>query len=452
MQHAFKGTDVAFHFIKEFTKFCEKSGGIIKFWGGPIFFAGVMRPNDVDFILKKFPEKESREKLLREFTGNAGIYAPVPIWTRRRKIMVPAFSPKIINSFLDTIVAQSENLNERLAKDDRIGTGQFSIWPYVTGFTLSTIAETSLGVNLDIQRNPDIPFLNAINRTLFLMTKRLWPDWLFRLTPSYREAQECKEIMNSLSNKIIQKRREVLKDFKGSSNTNSIYGQGEHQVKSFLDHLIMQSRINKMTDTEIREEILVLLIAGTDTSAVAICNTLKLLAMYPDVQAKVYKEIISILKDDHPLDKNSLRDLDYLQRVIKESLRLFPPVPIIGRKLDTEVKLPSGAILPEGAEVIISIWGIHRDVNNWGSTAECFDPDRFQSKEDGGRFIPFGSGPRNCIGYQYALTGIKIALATILRHYRVVGKEAISPIPTMDLKFSIMLRATDDYQISLERR
>ncbi|GBP52040.1 Cytochrome P450 4C1 [Eumeta japonica] len=149
--------------------------------------------------------------------------------------------------------------------------------------------------------------------------------------------------------------------------------------KSIMNLLISQSsNIKGYSDLELREEILTLIIAGTDTSALALGFTLMLLAKYPDVQDRVYRELCDLFgKSNRQLEKQDLPKLLYTERVIKESLRLFPPVPVITRKIEKQITLPSGRTLPAGASVIVSIWGVHRDPAYWGPDADHFDPDRF---------------------------------------------------------------------------
>ncbi|MBQ5154037.1 cytochrome P450, partial [Macrococcus caseolyticus] len=126
---------------------------------------------------------------------------------------------------------------------------------------------------------------------------------------------------------------------------------------------------------------------------------------------------------------------------------MFPPVPLIIRKVLQEITLPSGRRLPAGSGVVCSIWGVHRDPQHWGPDAEEFDPDRFLPERFNLKhpcsYMPFSNGPRNCLGYQYALMSIKTALSTVLRHYEVVEDREDGPKPHIRVKLDIMMKAVD---------
>ncbi|XP_045493340.1 cytochrome P450 4C1-like [Colias croceus] len=365
-------------------------------------------------------------QLLKPVFGDAAFIAPVPEWSRRRKVLVPAFSPKVLNSFVDIISKRSQDIVHQISSENLVGCGQFSIFPYISQYTLRTVTETTLGIDLDTTGNQLSEYLHAMSQIFRLATER-----------------------------IIQNKYKSLENYDRSAyNEQTIFGMDKNcQLKSFLDHLILISgNEGGFALKDIREDLLVLLLAGTDTSAVAICNTLKLLAKYPKIQEKVYAELEEVFGDsDRLLVKDDLKNIKYLDRVLKESLRLFPPVPVIVRSVTQETTLPSGVILPENAGVIVIIWGANRDPKVWGPDADCFDPDRYL-KGTTPKIMSFSSGPRNCVGYQYAMLSIKISLIAILRHYKVVGEEESGPVPEIDCEFAVMMKAKDGYKVQFERR
>ncbi|CAF4959244.1 unnamed protein product [Pieris macdunnoughi] len=462
LKYSLLGKDMILELLIEYSRYAHSIGcGMVKFITDPHICIGVSDRDDVEYILKNCLEKDNIMNLFREVIGNAGIYAPVSTWIHRRKMLIPAFGPKIIKSFVSIQARQGQDLSEQLERDGRVGSGEFSIWPYINAYTLSSIAETALGVKLDALRDPNIPFLRAVQDVLCFMASRivkfwLWPQFIYKFSSLHADIQNSKALLYSLPNKIIKEKREALHNnnkVKNLREKQTIYGQGQ-ETKSFLDHLIILSEEeNRLSDEELREEILVMMLAGTDSSAVAIGYTLVLLAKYPEIQEKLYSEIKNHFgTSDRPLDSDDLMALEYLSRVVKESLRLFPPAPGIARKAgDKEVHLPSGIILPRETTIVVSIWGMNRDPKQWGPTAECFDPDRFSDKQTA-TYASFSLGPRNCIGYKYALQSVKIAVASIIRRYKVVGEPEKGSVPTIESTFSIMMRAKDDYKIALEKR
>ncbi|VVC87359.1 unnamed protein product [Leptidea sinapis] len=304
----------------------------------------------------------------------------------------------------------------------------------------------------DFLKSVEVVFKLVTNRTFSVW---LWPDWIYKLSWQYRHFTKHNDKIKNLTNNIIRKKRNDLKHVDLDAYENqTVFGQDD-KVDSFLDHLILLSqRQNGFTDTELLEEITTFLLAATDTSSVGICNTLLLLGKYPKIQEKVHEELVRVFENaNEKLFKDVLSDLKYLDMVLKESLRLYPPVPMIIRKVTEEIKLPSsGFTIPVQTAIIILIWGAHRDPNYWGPDADCFKPERFEAGGKTGLFIPFSTGPRNCIGYQYAMLTAKSVIAAILRQFKVVTEEEDGPIPKIECKFSLMLKAKHGYPIRLELR
>ncbi|XP_021200985.2 cytochrome P450 4C1 [Helicoverpa armigera] len=435
--------------------------GTIRGWLGHILYFIMTDPVDLEMVLKTCLEKDDLHRFIRQVIGNGGIFAPVSIWRRRRKILVPAFSPKIVENFVPIFAEQSQKLVTQLETPS--DKGKFSIWPFVSTYTLDSVCQTAMGVKINAQQNPDNPFLISMCRFLNLACQRifhLWlqPDWLYKWFPQYKSHQECISIMHRFTDDVIDKKREEIELEKDSkTQVDREFDLGLYKNQTFLDLLIQLSGGDKgYTNQELREEVLTLTVAGTDTSAVCIGYTLQLLAKYPEIQERVYEELCTVYDDDRMLVKEDFAKLKYLDRVVKESLRLFPPVPLIIRKVLQEITLPSGRRLPAGSGVVCSIWGVHRDPQHWGPDAEEFDPDRFLPERFNLKhpcsYMPFSNGPRNCLGYQYALMSIKTALSTVLRHYEVVEDREDGPKPHIRVKLDIMMKAVDGYQVALRRR
>ncbi|CAG5035852.1 unnamed protein product [Parnassius apollo] len=448
--------------LQKYSYFAMKNDGIMRGWLGHILYFLVVDPLDLEMVLKTCLEKDDLHRFMRKIIGYGGIFAPVAIWRKRRKTLIPAFSPKIVESFVEVFSEQSEKLALQLKEVE--GCGQVSVWRFLSTYTLDAVCETVMGIKINAQENPNAPFLKAMQNILNLVTERvfhLWlqPDWLYKFFPQYSKHQKYRKVMHDFTDEVIHNKREELKKERNyQTGVDDNYDLRNYKRQSFLDLLIKLSGGEKgYSDEELREEILTLSIAGTDTSAVAIGYTLKLLAKYPKVQDRVFQEIQELFGDsDRPLVKEDLIHLNYLERVVKESLRLFPPVPFIIRKVLEDIDLPSGRVLPAGSGIVVSIWGVHRDPKYWGPDAECFDPDRFLPErlnlQHACSYIPFSNGPRNCVGYQYALMSVKTALAAIVRRYKIVGDEEPGLVPFIKTKIDVMMKAVDDYEIGLEKR
>lgn len=150
---------------------------------------------------------------------------------------------------------------------------------------------------------------------------------------------------------------------------------------------------------------------------------LLMLAMHKDIQKKVIEEIDSnVGLNDGLADYETIHKLPYLELVIKETMRLFPVLPLVAREATDEVEL-DGGIIPKGAVLALFSYGVHRNKNIWGEDAELFRPSRFEpenmKKIHQYAYIPFTGGPRLCIGWRYAMLFMKIYIANFFRHYTV---------------------------------
>ncbi|XP_025158653.1 cytochrome P450 4C1-like, partial [Harpegnathos saltator] len=172
---------------------------------------------------------------------------------------------------------------------------------------------------------------------------------------------------------------------------------------------------------------------------------------------KVYEELVEIYGTQDPktvpVKFEDLQHMNYLERVIKETLRLFPVVPIIGRRLDENLQIGE-YILPEGAEVIIGIIHMHRNEKYW-LNALTFDPDRFLPENMENIhpycYIPFSNGPRNCIGSRYGMMSMKVLISTLLRTF-ILKVDKRMEINEIELKIETMLASRKPLKVRIEKR
>lgn len=173
-----------------------------------------------------------------------------------------------------------------------------------------------------------------------------------------------------------------------------------------------------LTDDLIRDQLLTMFIAGHDTSTALLAWSLHLLSTHPDILARVYAEVDAVVGTQMPTAAH-IRQLRYLDSVIKETLRLYPPIHLGSRIAATEIEF-QGYPIAAGTRVVYSPYLTHRDHKYWPE-AERFDPERFAADSASHRptytFLPFGGGPRNCIGAAFALVEVKLVLARLLQHY-----------------------------------
>jgi cytochrome P450 len=204
-----------------------------------------------------------------------------------------------------------------------------------------------------------------------------------------------------------------------------------------------------MTDRQLRDEVLTLAVAGHETTANALSFTWYLLSKHPEIERRLHDEIADVLGDRAPTLAD-LERLEYTGLVIAESMRLYPPAWMFERQATEEDTLAPWRIPPRSI-LGISPWTVHRHPGLW-ENPEGFDPDRFSPARSACRhryaYIPFGGGPRTCIGNHFALMELKILLAMIVRRYRL----ELEPGPGLRLDPGITLRPRDGIFVRLRRR
>ncbi|NP_001266437.1 cytochrome P450 4C1-like precursor [Bombyx mori] len=452
--------------MKTFQRLGKESterGGLLALWQGSRLYVMISEPVMAEYVLKTCLEKDDILKCSRFLVGNGSVFAPVSIWRPRRKILAPTFSPKNLTHFVDIFSKQSSYMVKYLGKAAK--TGNFSIWKYINTYSMDSICETTLGVKVNAQGNSEQPFLRAFEIICRLDSSRFCQPWLhndtvYKMMPQYQQHKDSKDFLCNFIDQVIKSKRNSLEEQKDSTEAD----QNAHRngLKSFLELLIESSGGNKgYTDLELQEETLVLVLAGTDTSAVGVAFTSVMLSRHQDVQEKVYEELKEVFGDsDRPIVADDLPKLKYLEAVIKETMRLYPPVPLIVRKVDKDVTLPTGLTLVKNCGIVINIWAVHRNPLYWGDDADIFRPERFIDTpiKHPAAFMAFSHGPRACIGYQYATMSMKTATANLLRHFRLRPAEPTDPTykheknKPLRVKFDVMMKDMDNFTVQLEPR
>ena len=231
---------------------------------------------------------------------------------------------------------------------------------------------------------------------------------------------------------------------------------GEKRRLAFLDLMIETSHFNpnQLSNEEIKQQVDTIMFEGHDTTAAGSSFTLCMLGVHEDIQEKVLNEQRAIFGDSNrDATFADTVEMKYLERVIMETLRLYPPVPVIARKVNEDVKLASqNLVIPAGATVILGIYKLHRNTENYNNP-EVFDPDNFLPERTQNRhyysYIPFSAGPRSCVGRKYAMLKLKVLLSTIVRNFSV--KSSCSE-KEFQLIGDIILKRADGFRIILEPR
>jgi cytochrome P450 len=192
-----------------------------------------------------------------------------------------------------------------------------------------------------------------------------------------------------------------------------------------------------------------MLLAGHDPTALTLTDAYHQRGGHPAVAERLYEEIDAVVGDDRPTMAD-LRDLEYAGRVLKETMRLLPPVYTLFRQPNADVRL-GGYRVPEDALLMLPQWVVHRDGAHYDDPLS-FDPDRWRPERARERhpyaYFPFGAGPRSCIGRQFSLVEAKVILAEFLRRYRV----DLASSRDLRLRPSLTMHPHDPVEVTFERR
>lgn len=336
--------------------------------------------------------------------------------------------------------------------------------PYITLCALDIICITSMDSSPNAQGDTNSPYVKAVGRITELIQKRqrspwLWPDIVYFLTPSGREHNHCLKILHGFTNKVIDERiadrAAKKKDPQTEGNDTEQGEEGEFKRKrrlAFLDLLLEAYDKGEISREGIREEVDTFMFEGHDTTAAGLTWALYLLARHPHVQQQVHEEVDKFFEQrPETLTVEDLKDLRYLECVVKEAQRMFPSVPFIARTTTEDCHL-DGYLAPKGTALGVCTIGLHRNPKVWEAPLE-FNPDRFLPENSQGRhpyaFVPFSAGPRNCIGQRFALQEEKLVLAHVLRNFTLDSTQTFDELQTCG---EIITRPKNGIFVSLAKR
>jgi cytochrome P450 len=233
-----------------------------------------------------------------------------------------------------------------------------------------------------------------------------------------------------------------------------IRGRGKNGAsKDLLDRLIAAADSETgahMTDEEVRDQVIIIFLAGHETSALAATYVWYLLSLHPREEAKLHAELNTVLGGRVPAFED-LDKLSYTRMVVEEGMRLYPPAPALTGRVARQNDTICGHPIAKGSEIVIAPWVVHRHRTLWDDP-DCFDPERFSPERNAARprfaYLPFGGGPRICIGAALAMAEVSLLLATIAQRYRL----RLTPDQDIVLQHRVTLRPRDGIRMTLERR
>jgi len=351
---------------------------------------------------------------------------------QQRKLIQPVFHHGNLN---DIAVIMRERARQRA---ESWGAGQtLNLNQEMHALTLTIVGEALFGTEVGERTGRVSQLMETVMETFFLFMSPLAPFFEFFGHPKLKRAAKARRELSAIVRTMIGERRKT------------------NQTRKDLLTLLFAAQDPEtglgMSDEQLRDEVMTLFLAGHETTANALAWTIYLLTQHPDIARRLAAEVRPVgmrscaSAPDDLESELGIKDDDLLSRVIRESLRLYPPVWAIGRRATQGLRI-GGTEVPKGAIVLACQWALHRS-DRYFSNPIQFDPDRWMSDDQRAlpkyAFFPFGGGPRSCIGEGFAWMELRVVLTEILRRWRF----EIGPGQTVKPKASITLRPERPIQV-----
>jgi cytochrome P450 len=398
----------------------------------------VMKPDLIKEVLvdraDAFVRAEAMRRALGPALGNAILTADGADWRWQRRAAAPVFRHERLMGFAPAMIAAAERTRDRwLALPS--GT-VINIAREMMLTTFDIIVETMLsghaGIDVDRVEHGITDYLDSTSWTIALTLLRI-PQWM--PFPGKPRAARARDYLRSEILRIVAERRT------------------SRDAPADLITLLLGARDPEtgqaMSDREIADNLLTFITAGHETTALALTWTFYLLSRHPEVEQRVLQEITQVA-GQRPLEPHHAAELTYTTQVIQEAMRLYPPAPIVVRAAAKDVEV-GGTRIPRGTGVYVPIYAVHRHRKLW-PLPDRFDPDRFAPEAAKARhryaYLPFGAGPRICIGMGFAMLEAVLILATLLRSTRATLRPGYTP----ELKLRVTLRPAAGMPMRIEPR
>jgi cytochrome P450 len=420
--------------MKFLTQCAREYGDIVylRFFGTPLCL--LTHPTDIEYVLVKNPANfvKSRDyRALKPVLGNGLLTNEGAPWQKQRKLVQPTFRHENTERYADVMVLATT----RMLDTWRDGETR-DIHQQMMALTLEIVAEALFGSDVS-------GHASGVEQALGVMMNQF--DGMAGLAfllpekfpiPSTLRFKRSVARLDKIIYRIIHERRTERRASK----------------KDLLEMLLrsQDEAGSRMSDEQLRDELMTLFLAGHETTANALSWTWYLLAQHPEIEARLLQEITQVLDGSVPTARDVMR-LPYTEMVVKESMRLYPPAWAVGRQAVGEFEM-GGYKFPAGTNVAILQWSTQRDPRFF-SEPEMFDPERWSAESVKRNalprfaYFPFGGGPRVCVGAGFAMMEAILLLATMAQRYRMtlVAKRKVKLLP------SVTLRPRNGIQMVLHR-
>lgn len=391
----------------------------------------ISNPGDIETVLVAKNTNFIKSVYLREsraLFGQGLLTSEGGFWLRQRRLLQPAFHHSRIAGYAKTMMDYTQRMLATW-KDGEVR----DIHEDMSNLTMEIVSQVLFGDGLSTETREAGDalriFFDQFDDRFGLY---VIPEWL--PTPGNLRYRSAIRRLDQIIGRVIHERRAKSYD-NGDILSSLLRVQDEDG--------------SQMTESQVRDEVMTLFFTGHETTALALSWTWYLLAQHPEVTAKLSEELDTVLAGRTP-SADDFPKLTYTEWIVKESLRLYPPAYGIVREALNDIEI-GGYMIAKGSTVAIFPWSVHRDLRYY-EDPEAFRPERwnhdFQKSLPRCAYIPFGAGPRICIGNAFALTEVTLLLAAIASKFEV----ALAPGHKVALSPSLTLRPRKGIKVTLKQR
>jgi cytochrome P450 len=405
---------------------CAALGDVVRMRFGFIPIVQLNHPEHIKHVFQN-PRIYGKQTLtyerLRDLLGLGLVVSDGEFWKRQRRIAQPAFHRERISGFADTMVRAAGALGDRWQAAAERGESVELAAEFARA-TLAVVCETLLGGDVAEDNEQVARAFPVLNEIMSERLDHFVPTPLWIPTRENRRFRAALAELDTTIYRIVARRR-AAPDGDGARG----------DLLSMLMHARDEETGATMNDRQLRDEVATMLIAGYETTAVALTWTFYLLSQHPEVEARLHQELAAL--DGRAPTLADAERLPYTRQVIDEALRLYPPVWAVVRGAAVDDVIDGHAI-KKGSYVMVSPWVVQRSPG-WWPEPEAFRPERFaRDAQELPRYayFPFIGGPRQCIGNTFALLEATIMLATLAQRFRLrlVPGQTVELLPLLTLR------------------
>ncbi|MFE1319018.1 cytochrome P450 [Kitasatospora phosalacinea] len=414
-------------------------GDVVRFAVGPpglrASLYGVFSAEGVQRVLgtdaANFRKENNVYTEIRESVGNGLLTSQDAEYVRQRRMIQPLFTRSRVDAYAGIVHDEAADLAKRW---ESAPDGTVELSREMDVLTLRAVARILFGADIDtaagiVGREFPVVGSSVLRRAVApVRIPRGWP------TPANRRTAAAQAELYRICDRIIARR----------------LADADQDARDMIT-LLTRARDedgSRLDPEAVRDQVLIFLLAGHETTATALTFALHLLARHPEAQERARAEV-DLALDGRPAAAADLDRLPYLTRVFKEAMRLYPSVAIMGRRAVAEAEI-DGYAIPAGADVYVSPYVTHRHPAYW-QDPDAFDPDRFTPAAEADRpryaWFPFGGGPRACIGQYFSMLEGVVGLATLLQRHRFAAVDTRVP-----LGLAMTLQAAGPVRVRLTAR